>query len=56
MQELSNELMCRSKEGEASRQKANNTERKSRVLTDGNDYPQNGYCDVVTYEVVITRS
>lgn len=23
---------------------------------DRNDYPQNSYCDVVTYEVVITRS
>lgn len=33
-----------------------NTARKSRVLTDRNDYPQNSHCDVVTYEVVITRS
>lgn len=33
-----------------------NTARKSRVLTNGNDYPQNGYCDVVTYEVAITCS
>lgn len=29
---------------------------KARVLTDRNDYPQNCYCDVVTYEVVIACS
>ena len=45
-----------SEEGEAGRQGAETATTRSRVLTDRNDYPQHGHCDVVTYEVVITRS
>lgn len=56
IQDLSDKQRQRSKEGEAGRQKAKTTARKSKVLTDRNDYPQNSYCDVVTYEVVITCS
>lgn len=52
MQDLSDKQRWRSKQGEAGEQKAKAT----RVLTDRNDYPQNSNCDVVAYEVVITRS
>lgn len=38
--------------GEAGEQQAKATV----LLTNRNDYPQNSNCDVVTYEVVITRS
>lgn len=52
MQDLSDKQRWRSKQGEADEQ----TAKATRVLTDRNDYPQNSNCDVVAYEVVITRS
>lgn len=57
MQDLSEQAEKAKRGGRSRRAESKgNTASKSSSLTDRNDYPQNSNCDVVTYEVVITRS
>lgn len=57
MQDLSEQAEKAKRGGRSRRAESKgNTATKSSSLTDRNDYPQNSNCDVVTYEVVITRS